>query len=73
VKERFSQRRHTGIGGLAGRRGPGDVGVRPDQQGVGRPVIGPGGTDIDAAFPAAGGFEQVGAPDQGWLPGLGSG
>ena len=34
---------------------PGDVGVRADQQGVGRPVIGSGGADVDAmathAFP----------------------
>jgi hypothetical protein len=35
------------------------VGVRADQQGVGRPVIGSGGADVDAMLPIPDGLAQV--------------
>jgi hypothetical protein len=35
------------------------VSVRADQQGVGRPVIGSGGADVDAMLPIPGGLAQV--------------
>ena len=57
--ERFSQRGRGGAGGFADGRGPGDVGVRADQEGVGWPVIGFGGVDVDAMLPVPGGLAEV--------------
>jgi hypothetical protein len=37
------------------------VGVRADQQGVGWPVIGLGGADVDARLPVPGGLADIGA------------
>jgi hypothetical protein len=46
----LSQREHSGIGGFFDGGGPGDVGVRADQEGVSWAVIGSGGVDVDAAL-----------------------
>jgi hypothetical protein len=40
--ERFSQRESGGVGGFVDGRGPGDAGVRADQEGVGWSMIGLG-------------------------------
>jgi hypothetical protein len=39
--------------------GPGDVGVRADQEGVGWSVIGFGGVDVDAMLPVSGGLAEI--------------
>ena len=57
--ERFSQRERGGVGGFVDGCGPGDVGVRADQQGVGWSVIGFGGVDVDAMLPVPGGLAEV--------------
>jgi hypothetical protein len=47
------------VGGFVDGCGPGDVGVRADQEGVGRSVIGFGGVDVDAMLPVSGGLAEV--------------
>jgi hypothetical protein len=44
---------------FAGGRGPGDMGVRADQQSIGRAVIGFGSADVDAMLPVPGGLAEV--------------
>ena len=57
--ERFSQRWGGGARGFAGGRGPGDMGVRADEQGVGWRVIRLSGADVDAMPPVPGRLAQV--------------
>lgn len=55
----MSQREHGGVGGFADGRGPGDVGVRSDQQGIGWSMIRFSGVDLDAMLPFPGGLAEI--------------
>jgi hypothetical protein len=57
--ERFSQRERGDVGGFVDGCGPGDVGVRADQEGVRWSVIGFGSVDLDAMLPVSGGLAEV--------------
>ena len=57
--ERFSQGERGGVGGFVDGYGPGNVGVRADQEGVSWSVIGFGGVDVDAMLPVSGGLAEV--------------
>ena len=57
--ERFPQRDCGGVVGFVDGGGPGDVGIRADQEGVGWSLIGRGGLDVDAMLPALGDLAEV--------------
>src|SRR5436309_6055449 len=59
--ERISQPDDCGVGGLVDGCGPGDVGVRADQEGVGWSVIGFDAVYVDAMLPVLCDLSEVGA------------
>jgi len=57
--ERFSQCERGGVGGFVDGCGPGDVGVRSDQERVGWSVIGCRAEHVDAIPSVSGGLAEV--------------